>query len=70
MLGKNYQGDKMKLLLWDEMVFVDIGKGFMIYVATEAEVKAATLPQLNEMIVEAIIYSEYRSIEVSPKVVH
>ena len=55
----------LKLVTTDEMVFVDIGCGYLIYVGTKTEIKSSSIEHLHELIYEAIVYTQYRSIETT-----
>lgn len=59
----------MKLSVLKKMVFVDIGKGYMLAIGTEEEVQQATIEQVGQMILEAIALSQFRDIDTHRKVI-
>jgi len=53
------------IYLMEGMAFVDLKKGYMLCIGTKKEVDEADGQRLMQMIREAIVMSQFRSIETS-----
>lgn len=52
----------MDIFLQKDKAFVDLGNGYMLCIGTKAEVDQADATRIGEMIKEAVVYAQWRSI--------
>ncbi len=52
----------MKVELHEKHAFIDLGDGNLLCIGTRDEVHAASIEELNQMILEAVIVNQYHEI--------
>ena len=62
-VGGEVQSEELvKIVIVKEDAFVDLGNGYCMFIGTKAEVDQADATRIGEMIKEAVVYAQWRSI--------